>query len=641
MSEAIQTADPSKQQEPKAPTRRTAVLVVHGMGSQRALDTVRGVLNAVWLDKDGEPSPGDKRYWLHPERKGSDLDLSVLTTSEVPGTPDGRSVDFHELYWAHLMSETRAVAVLLWLFELVRKGPRLKPGMRALWWGATIFLCLLVQSAVLLSLHAVLLFLGNPPLIDDKVRFGVLADGHSILLVDHWYHEPEALLLAPFFVLFMAAFFAAFFSLLRGAWWLALGAAILAVISGYLFYRGINFQGLAWFTSLFLPILVSLCVAGVAMGAWGMGAMAITYILSSLFFLLYQNARWLIDWDRLNPLGDLLAHRGDANWAPFANIFDHGWMFWSLNERYSAVIAFAVIAIYLALYALFLQPFLGDAARYFRASPGNVLVRREIRKQAVEMLDTLHKWGTYDRIIVVAHSLGTVVAYDMLRAYFSRVNNALPKPALLEPEFSEIDSPDPKRPTATAEDPVKWRSAGRELIRKIAARTVNSPAEDDRKRPTWLVTDFVTLGSPLTHAHYLMCDGKTEGELVADFNRRVAQREFPTCPPSRIDGDGFLGFVNPGKGKEFHHAALFGMTRWSNLYFPMKQLFWGDAIGGPLTNVFGPYVEDVEVYIHKPPKCSFFTTFFTHTAYWSLKRPGGRRAYQILKLRKAINLVDQ
>ena len=31
--------------------RRTAILVVHGMGSQRALDTVRGVVDAVWLDK--------------------------------------------------------------------------------------------------------------------------------------------------------------------------------------------------------------------------------------------------------------------------------------------------------------------------------------------------------------------------------------------------------------------------------------------------------------------------------------------------------------------------------------------------------------------------------------------------------------
>jgi len=158
----------------EAPRRRTAVLVVHGMGSQRALDTVRGVVEAVWLDKDDEPGKDDKRYWLHPERKSDDLDLSVITTSEVPDSVDRRSVDFHELYWAHLMSETRAVAVLLWLFEQVRKGPRLKPGMRALWWGATIYLCLLVQSVVLLILHGVLLLLGNPPLINNEIPFGFM-----------------------------------------------------------------------------------------------------------------------------------------------------------------------------------------------------------------------------------------------------------------------------------------------------------------------------------------------------------------------------------------------------------------------------------------------------------------------------------
>jgi hypothetical protein len=117
--------------DPVAPTKkRTAVLVVHGMGSQRALDTVRGVVNSIWLDDE----PSSKRYWMHPEKRDNDADLSVITTNEIPGTADNRSADFHELYWAHLMSETRAVAVLLWLFELVRKGPRLKRGMRALWW---------------------------------------------------------------------------------------------------------------------------------------------------------------------------------------------------------------------------------------------------------------------------------------------------------------------------------------------------------------------------------------------------------------------------------------------------------------------------------------------------------------------------
>ena len=263
---------------------------------------------------------------------------------------------------------------------------------------------------------------------------------------------------------------------------------------------------------------------------------------------------------------------------------------WSLNERYSAVIAFAIILIYLALYALFLQPFLGDAARYFRASPGNVAVRREIRRQAVDMLDTLHKWGNYDRIIIVAHSLGTVVAYDMLRAISAGSTAAFRIPSCWN--RSSLRSISTIRTTGLLaimnED--DFRVAAREIVRKIAAQTISS-IPSYQKRPAWLVTDFVTLGSPLTHARYLMCDGNTEQELNEDFERRVLQREFPVCPPAKQGDDGLLSFHNGQTDRrEFQHAALFGLTRWTNLFFPMSQMFWGDA-SGSAQGTFGRYIE--------------------------------------------------
>src|SRR6185295_19778627 len=107
--------------------KRTAVVVVHGIGSQRALETVRGVIRAVWSDGESADD-ARKRIWTHPEETANDIDLAVMTTNTVPDTHDC-VVDFHELYWAHLMSETKAVAVLLWLFELARKGPNMKEGM--------------------------------------------------------------------------------------------------------------------------------------------------------------------------------------------------------------------------------------------------------------------------------------------------------------------------------------------------------------------------------------------------------------------------------------------------------------------------------------------------------------------------------
>src|ERR1700687_3604646 len=184
MSDVLASGDstPASAVEEKnpGPKRRTAVVVVHGMGSQRALDTVRGIVDAVWLDKDDKPGTGDKRYWLHPERKNDDLDLSVITTNEVPGTTDHRRIDFHELYWAHLMSETRAVAVLLWLFELARMGPRLKPSISAVYWGALVFLSVLVLSV---SLLAIQLAIQVAQLVATHAKdpfFGIYQDFHSL-----------------------------------------------------------------------------------------------------------------------------------------------------------------------------------------------------------------------------------------------------------------------------------------------------------------------------------------------------------------------------------------------------------------------------------------------------------------------------
>ena len=64
--------------------KRTAVLVVHGMGSQRPLETVRGVVDAIWRDRQGQ------KVWFHPEPSGTDVDLTVQTTSSVPGSTDNR-----------------------------------------------------------------------------------------------------------------------------------------------------------------------------------------------------------------------------------------------------------------------------------------------------------------------------------------------------------------------------------------------------------------------------------------------------------------------------------------------------------------------------------------------------------------------
>jgi hypothetical protein len=318
---------------------------------------------------------------------------------------------------------------------------------------------------------------------------------------------------------------------------------------------------------------------------------------------------------------------------PIAQSLIKAWP-WGLNSTWGAPLAFAVLGLYLIANAAFLQPYLGDAARYFRGSPANVAVRRAIRVQAVNALENLHKDG-YDRIIVVAHSLGTVVAYDMLRSYFSRICSELPPVASLGSEFEEIDGATwQPEGVASAADKKTLRKKARCAIAQIARAAENS----SDKSKAWLVTDFVTLGSALTHATFLMCDGKSFGELRSDFARRVAEREFPMCPPKRLDRDNLLTFLNPKTSqRKVHHGALFGLTRWTNILFPMVQIFWGDAIGGKLAPIFGSHIVNYPVGTREDGD----PDFFTHTAYWDVCRePELFQAPHIVALRTALDLPD-
>jgi hypothetical protein len=515
--------------------KRTAVLVVHGMGSQRPLDTVRGIVDAIWLD-GGKTELSVKRIWTHPERGGvDDIDLPVVTTNFVPGT-DHRRIDFHELYWAHVMSETRAVAVLLWLFELARMGPRVKPSIGPVYWGVLIFLSVLVLSVSLLSIQIIVQF---AQLVARSAGWSIIGrDLHSLL-----------------YVLFVSIAVTALLGFLVSLWKRA------NKLAGLLFITGLIFSGLFGLvayreafaerlTTLLLPILVAAVVVKLVMGWWGVVGLLVVLGLSV----------------------------GAGSFAVFCfpqheALLHYGQMPWSVTSFWSSVASCYFIAVYIALYASFLQPYLGDAARYFRNSPANVGVRREIRRQAVSMLQALHLSGEYDRIVVVAHSLGTVVAYDMLRAYYSRINEALPEPSALGEDFDAGD-----QGKLSPSDSRKW---GREIIDRMA-RTVDAARQrialgegrpDDKEMRAWLVTDFVTLGSPLTHALYLMCRGKSESELRSDFERRTREREFPTCPPSMLDGDYRLTFENPRNHlRQFHHGGQFALTRWTNLFFPASQL---------------------------------------------------------------------
>ena len=252
---------------------------------------------------------------------------------------------------------------------------------------------------------------------------------------------------------------------------------------------------------------------------------------------------------------------------------------------------------------------LGDAARYLSPLPSNIAVRHTIRSEGIELLRQIHKSDRYDRVVIVGHSLGSVIGLDILTFLWSEVNTLHGKPDCIpQPEIQRVDdfghalsSFSPKGEIAQFQD------AQRALW--VEQRQIGIP---------WLVTDFVTLGSPLAHATLLLARDAN------DLRTRQEQREIPTCPPvedkpARRSERGHYHYVEdfvlagqPRSVRVLHHAALFATTRWSNVYVPVRFGLVGDHVGGRLRPTFGPGIRDVPV-TAGPLR---FLPLMAHTHYW-------------------------
>jgi hypothetical protein len=256
-----------------------------------------------------------------------------------------------------------------------------------------------------------------------------------------------------------------------------------------------------------------------------------------------------------------------------------------------------------------LNSVIGDAARYLHPAPTNIQRRQEIRAMGVDLLEKLHASQQYDRIVVVGHSLGSVIGYDILTYAWSLYNEKMdrtkPHPVLDELETAVEDR--------TIDTPT-YQKSQRKLHREFAENGM-----------PWLVTDFVTLGSPLAHAEILLARDKD------DLVSKQAERELPTCPPQLESGK--FSYPQQRAHRIPHHAAVFGPTRWTNLYFPARWVIFGDLTGGPLKDAFGWGICD------RPVHTDLRGGFFSHTLYW---KPGKntKPAGHIVALREALNLLD-
>ena len=119
---------------------------------------------------------------------------------------------------------------------------------------------------------------------------------------------------------------------------------------------------------------------------------------------------------------------------------------------------------------------------------------------------------------------------------------------------------------------------------------------------------------------------------IENLESKQDQRELPTCPPE-LEG-GKFSYPYKRARRTPHHAAVFGPTRWTNLFFPARWVIFGDIIGGPLKNFFGWGICDRKV------RTNLRLGFFSHTLYW---KPGKSTnpASHIVALREALNLLDK
>jgi len=242
----------------------------------------------------------------------------------------------------------------------------------------------------------------------------------------------------------------------------------------------------------------------------------------------------------------------------------------------------------------------GDAARYLDSAPANVGIRQTIRAECVRFLEKLldaklpekkvidkeqadNDKPLYSRIIVLGHSLGSVIAYDALKLLWAGMEPHAAVPLAESQPGEDLEKLYSASPSAKQDAP----SPQRQLFKKLL------PTGDS----WWRISDLVTVGSPLTHAPLLLA------KSVGDFDRLKEQRELPTSPPQRDNCTGLCGYKD-GQSFGLHHAAVFAVVHWTNLYFP------SDPIGGPLAPIFGDGIDDIA--LGDAPRGSWLD----HTRYW-------------------------
>lgn len=270
-------------------------------------------------------------------------------------------------------------------------------------------------------------------------------------------------------------------------------------------------------------------------------------------------------------------------------------IFWFNNvETTSSVLSFIkkivpfTIPVFVSWIIYILEKYVGDAARYLDPSPPNVHVRETIRKQGVQLIEKLRKKG-YEKIILVGHSLGSVIAYDIIRYAWSTSDLSFPSRTRL-PELNKIV--DHINKTSVCQD-----------IAEYQERQWSAFQEHREKGGDWLVSDLVTIGSPLTYSQILLAKNLVQFDMLKD------NREIHTSPPE-LDNRKLTYTSKSQKKRKMINSSAFALTRWNNIYSSTMLLVLGDIISGPIKHLFGDMIDEIDINENEKRR------LFDHTKYW-------------------------
>lgn len=237
-----------------------------------------------------------------------------------------------------------------------------------------------------------------------------------------------------------------------------------------------------------------------------------------------------------------------------------GW--WEVPKWAPMLISVAVLPTAGLIARFVILRVVGDVARYLHVAPANIQRRHYICQAGVAALKALHEPARgYERVVIVGHSLGSVIGYDVLTHGWIGFNQ---KHSLDATEKTSLDLLE----AMAVSGPVKpelVRAAQRQYFEELKAN--GNP---------WRVTDFITLGSSLAHAEIVLARDTN------DLEQKQNDREFPTCLPV-LESDEWNGkrtdrfsYRTDRTRKDSYrvprHAAMFAPTRWTNLYYPSRWI---------------------------------------------------------------------